>query len=471
MEAKKKFSKRGVKKNSPKKSSTKSTSNKNNKKLGPRGLAAMVLEEVHNKGKSLSSALPQQSRLIADSEQPLLAELCYGSLRWFIRLQAILDLLLEKPLRAKDKVIFYLLIIGLYQLIYLKKPDYAIVQETVAELLKLNRSWAKGLVNAILRRFIREQEQLLERVDQKLTYKYAHPQWLSDQLTNDWQEQLSSDNYQLPQLLDANNQHPPFWLRVNRQQSNLLDYQTKLAANQIASTILSENYDALLLAKAQNVELISGFESGMASVQDAAAQFAAHLLSAESGDRVLDVCAAPGGKTAHILETQAQLSHLMAIDISAKRLIQVQENLDRIGLSAEIKEADATDIESWWDGILLDRILLDAPCSATGVIRRHPDIKVLRRVDDIKALVNLQAQILEKIWPVLKPGGVLLYATCSVLRDENDRQMSQFIATHQDATEIKFTLPVGRAMAVGWQILPGEGQLDGFYYAKITKKA
>jgi len=457
--------------NKPGKHKSNKTKSSGQKQLGPRGIAAQVLDAVHSQGQSLSTALPHFSQLLSDSEQPLLHELCYGSLRWFFRLQAVVDSLLQKPLRAKDRIVYYLLLIGLYQLVYLKKPDYAVVQETVGELGKLKRIWAKGLVNALLRRFLREQEQLLEQVDQDLAQRFAHPEWLLKHLVNDWQALFDSQEYQLEDVLAGNNQHPPFWLRVNRRQTNLADYQDKLIAEDINHHILSESYDALCLNQAQKVETIPGFGQGMVSVQDAAAQFAAHLLSASSGDRVLDVCAAPGGKTAHILENQTEIKHLLALDISATRLQQVQENLDRIGLTATLKAVDALELEAWWDGELFERVLLDAPCSATGVIRRHPDIKVLRRAEDITALVALQQQILEKIWTVVKPGGILLYATCSILRNENDRQVTRFLKSHPDASEEKIVLPHGRAMSPGWQILPGEGQADGFYYAKITKKA
>jgi len=443
----------------------------NAKCCGVRGTAALVLEEVHHHGKSLTQVLPLYSQQLPANEQPFLQELCYGSCRWYFRLQALLNVLLEKPLRSKERMVSYLLIIGLYQLIYLNKPEYAVVQETVDELHHLKKSWAKGLVNAVLRRFLRESEQLLEGLDRQPADQYAHPQWLLDFLFRDWREYLNDKNYRVHDILEANNQYPPFWIRVNRQQANLADYQARLERANISSEFLASDYDALLLPQAQNVENLPDFKLGTVSVQDVSAQFAAHLLAVPENAKVLDVCAAPGGKTAHILEHQKRLKYLLAVDISKKRLEQVEENLKRIGLTADIRQGDAVKVDDWWDGESFDRILIDAPCSATGVIRRHPDIKILRRKDDIHSLVELQQQILNKIWPLLKPGGVLLYATCSILRDENDRQIIQFLNSHEDAFEIKISLPVGREMAAGWQIFPGQGQGDGFYYAKITKKA
>lgn len=465
----------------------KSTPSSNRQSPAVRGVAAQVLQQVHAEGRSLSTALPLAAQTLPENQQPFLQELCYGSLRWFSRIEALIKQLLQKPIRNKERIVYYLLLIGLYQLIYSNKPDYAVVQETVAELQKLNKGWAKGLVNAVLRRFLREREVLLEKVDKIPAQQLAHPQWLIDLLVQDWKSWLASDESQdttleyakygdWREILAANNHHPPFWLRLNQQQCPLDEYLVQLSglANNSESghapERLGESLDAIRLSKAHPVDALPGFREGWVSVQDGAAQFAAHLLDAQAQERVLDVCAAPGGKTIHILQRQPCLKQLLALDISSKRLQQVEENLQRCRLHAEIKAADAAEVETWWDGKNFDRVLLDAPCSATGVIRRHPDIKVLRRADDIQELVNLQQQILENIWKTLKPGGILLYATCSVLRDENDRQMSQFLTTHADAQEDKFQLNVGRAMPVGWQILPGEGHLDGFYYARIKKQ-
>ncbi|MFK5986277.1 MAG: 16S rRNA (cytosine(967)-C(5))-methyltransferase RsmB [Pseudomonadota bacterium] len=442
------------------------------KKLGPRAIAAQVIREVHFQQRSLSTVLPQYQQKMDANQQAFVQQICYGSLRWFLKLETRLKKLLKKPPRAKDNIIYYLLITGLYQLLYMHKPDYAVVKETVAELKALDRFWAKGLVNAILRSVIREQEALAKQADsqekskasiEQLHIQSSHPQWFVKRLQRDWSA------LQIEQILNANNQQPPFWLRFNQAKISKNEYQQLLENEQLEFEFLSTEHPAIHLKQPINVDTLPGFKQGLVSVQDAAAQCAANLLDVQKGHRVLDACAAPGGKTSHILEKYPQLASLLAIDISSTRLEQITSNFERLGLNAELLAADAAATDSWWDGEFFDRILLDAPCSAMGVIRRHPDIKLLRKDSDIEDLSKLQESILEAMWSILKPGGLLLYATCSVLRDENDRQIEKFMQNHNNAQLKPIQLPWGRAMQYGWQILPGEANLDGFYYAAIVK--
>ena len=263
-------------------------------------------------------------------------------------------------------------------------------------------------------------------------------------------------------------QRPPMWIRANVSQQTSDEYQQQLAKLDINIAAIESNTRALKLDQAIDVNKLPNFTAGAASVQDAAAQQSARLLDCQPGEHILDCCAAPGGKTCHLIELTPDIASVTALDVDERRLARVQENLERIGLTAKLQCGDATDPESWWDGTLYDRILLDAPCSATGVIRRHPDIKWLRKADDIAALAELQAQILTKMWSLLKPGGTLLYATCSVLPQENSQQITKFLASQSDAQLIDLPEYKGN---VGWQILPGEQDMDGFYYAKLVKSA
>lgn len=426
----------------------------------PRAVAVSVLTRVMQQGQSLSTLLPHSFRSLPPERRALAQELCYGTLRWAPRLQAILTLLLDKQLKGKDSDVQALLLIGLYQLAYMEIPAHAAVSETVAVTALLNKGWAKGLVNAVLRRFQREKQPLEDEIEQDPVAASAHPAWLLALLQQAW-----PDEWQ--EVIDANNQRPPMSLRVNRRRLNREDYLTRLHTDGLAATSSPHAPDALILEKPVNVEQLPGFDLGDVSVQDSAAQLAALLVAPEAGMRVLDACAAPGGKTGHLLEICSDIE-LTALDIEGKRLKRVEENLQRLGYSAKLMTADASRNE-WWDGTPFDRILLDAPCSATGVIRRHPDIKLLRHPEDIPRLVLMQATILETLWPMLKPGGLLVYATCSILPEENNRQLANFLANHDDAREQPIEAKWGRFAGIGRQILPNQDRMDGFYYARIKK--
>lgn len=426
----------------------------------PRAVAVSVLDRVLKEGQSLSTLLPYRFQSLPPERRALAQELCYGTLRWAPRLQAILNALMDKPLKAKDSDIQSLLLLGLYQLAYMEIPAHAAVSETVAITGVLNKGWAKGLVNAVLRRFQRERQALERNLENDPVAQSAHPAWLLKLLQQAW-----PDDWQA--IVAANNQRPPMTLRVNRSQSSRDDYLLRLESEGFAAAASPYAPDALTLERPVNVEQLPGFDRGHVSVQDSAAQLAAVLVAPQAGMRVLDACAAPGGKTGHLLEICKDIE-LTALDLEETRLGRVEENLQRLGFSATLIAADASRPD-WWDGTPFDRILLDAPCSASGVIRRHPDIKLLRQPEDIPRLVALQATILESLWPMLKPGGMLVYATCSILPQENAGQLANFLANHDDAKERPIEAKWGQVADVGRQILPDQDRMDGFYYACIEK--
>lgn len=430
--------------------------------MSARATAALCLQRVIYEGESLTEVL--QDRTIATlnpQDQALLRDMCFGTLRWHERLSAILKKLVKKALKPADKDVECLLRIGLYQLIYQRKPDHAAVNETVKATKKLKKDWAGKLVNGVLRTFIRQQAELLVQADSTVTARYAFPDWLLKRIQVAWPDDWAD-------ILSASNTHAPMTLRVNQRVQTTAAYQALLQDAGIAADLVPLVDSALILQTPVGVEQLPGFFSGTVSVQDAAAQLAAQLLDCQAGMRVLDACAAPGGKTSHLLERTDGL-HLIAVDESESRLKRVTENLTRLHLQAELVAADAGDTATWWDGHKFDRILLDAPCSATGVIRRHPDIKVLRRDSDIAELQQEQAQLLNNLWHTLRPGGLLLYATCSILPEENSRQVEAFLAIHPDATLEPMSAVWGREQAAGRQLLPGEHAMDGFYYALLRK--
>lgn len=382
-------------------------------------------------------------------------------LRYYPRLAYLAAQLLNKPLKRKDLDVQQLILIGLYQLIYLKVPAHAAVAETVAATRLLGKDWAAGLVNALLRSFQRSAEQLLAQADADPVARYAHPAWWLSQLQTDWPTHWQA-------ILDANNQRPPMTLRVNAQRSSRDEYAARLRAAGVVAHPVPHAPQALTLEKPVDVAQLPGFNDGAVSVQDAAAQLAAPLLELAPGQRVLDACAAPGGKTAHLLESEPWL-HVQALDSDAQRLARVRDTLTRLHLAADLRHGDAASPSDWWDGQAFDRILLDAPCSGSGVIRRHPDIKLLRTAQDIVTLAQQQRRLLDALWPLMARGGILLYATCSVLMAENQHNLARFLAAHSDARELPIGADWGHAQTPGRQRLPGENAMDGFYYARLMK--
>jgi 16S rRNA (cytosine967-C5)-methyltransferase len=422
-------------------------------------IAAKVLTRVVVDGQSLTAALEQVLQTVEPAQDRALVQaLCYGVCRHYHRLDFILSQLLDKPL--KDIHIRLLILVGLYQLGFMRIKTHAAVSETVNAAGR--KPWAKGLVNALLRRYIRERDQFESAADENPCARLSHPEWLIGKIRHDWPDQAD-------RCLQENNLQPPFALRVNLARISRKDYCDLLTEQGIAAEPVDFCASALILDKPVPVEALPGFGEGLVSVQDTAAQLAAGLLDVRPGQRMLDLCAAPGGKTAHILEMQPQLKAMVAIDVDGNRLRRVQDNLQRLRLHAQTIMGDASLPEDWWDGQPFDRILVDAPCSALGVIRRHPDIKLLRRAEDIEPLKAQQRAILNAAWGVLAPGGCLLYATCSVLKEENEQQILSFLTDHPDAYELPIAAEWGIAGRVGRQILTGDSAMDGFYYALLRK--
>jgi 16S rRNA (cytosine967-C5)-methyltransferase len=430
----------------------------------PRRVAREVLDAVLVRGRSLSSAGGRiRESLSEPRDRGFAMELVYGVLRWRFRLEALLAQLMKKPVRSKDYELQLVLMIALYELTELNAPDYAVVDEAVRQTKQSGRKWAAGMVNAVLRAFKRDPGKYLSAIEADTAACYSHPPWLLAQLRQDW-----PDDWR--RILEANNERPPMWLRVNARCCTADDYLRQLADCGIGAVRHEHAPQALRLERAVDVGELPGFAEGRVSVQDAAAQLAASLLDAGAGQRVLDLCAAPGGKTCHILELQPALAEMVAVELEAQRMQRVEENLQRLGMQASLLVADAGDADAWWDGRGFDRILVDAPCSASGVIRRHPDIKSLRHADDLAQLLEVQRRILRQAWRLLQPGGVLLYVTCSVFRQENEQQIEALLSDCADAEELSIDADWGHACRYGRQLLPGETGADGFYFACLQKR-
>jgi 16S rRNA (cytosine967-C5)-methyltransferase len=412
--------------------------------------------------RSLASALPEAEASIAERDRPLLRELCYGTVRWYYQLRHLLQRLLTKPLRPREQEVEALLCIGLYQLLYLRVPAYAAVSATVAATRGLGKPWAAGLSNAVLRGFQRQREALLAELENAPDVDGAHPPWLLQRLREDW-----PGSWRM--VVAANNARPPQSLRVNLSLTSRDNYLRRLVETGIEARGSPHAPAGVTLASPREVERLPGFWQGWVSVQDPAAQLAAGLMDLGPRLRVLDACAAPGGKTCHLLEAEPGLERVVAVDVDGERLERLRDNLSRLGLAADLVTGDAARPETWWDSVPFDRILLDAPCSGTGVIRRHPDIKLLREPADIEKLASRQRLLLDRLWPLLTSGGRLLYVTCSTVRRENDENIADFLARQPDAREQVITAGWGRALAHGRQILPGEADMDGFYFACLAK--
>lgn len=432
-------------------------------KADTRALAARGLAEVALRGSSLREVMERTAPRLSDPrDRALLMALLSEGARWWLRFDAAIDALLEKPLRHKDPAIHALLVLGLVQLEVLQLQDYAAVAATVEATRTLKRPQLAGLVNAILRRWQRERAQRMATLDAKPQTRHAHPAWLARALQRDWPERADA-------VMAADNAEPPLMLRVNRQRSDRDTLIDQLRAAGQEATAHPWLADALVLPHSTDVTRLPGFEDGAFAVQDGAAQVAADLADLRDGLRVLDACAAPGGKACHLLE-RARID-LTALELEPKRAERIRQNLMRLRLDAKLVIGDAGAPAAWWKRQPFDRILIDAPCSATGVLRRRPDVRLHRRESDIAAMGVQQRRILSALWPLLAPGGRLVYITCSVLRAENEAVVAELLAAQDDARQVPFTLPAGQAAAVGWQILPGDGDLDGMYYAVFEKRA
>lgn len=427
-----------------------------------RALAAEVLSGVV-RGTSLREALaPAQAQLADARDRAFLTALASEGARWWLRFDAALDGLLQQPLRKREPALHALLVLGLVQIEILHVPAHAAVAATVEATRALGRGGFAKLANAVLRRWLREREARNPVLDAQPVTHSAHPRWLIDALRRDWPAAADA-------ILAANNVAPPPMLRINRRRAVRESVTAELAADGIGAQPHAWLADAAVLDAHADVAHRTGFAQGHYSVQDGAAQIAADLLDLRDGLRVLDACAAPGGKACHMLERAAV--DVLALERDPARATSIRANLARLGLVADVRVGDAGSTATWWDGTPFDRILLDAPCSATGVIRRHPDIKLHRRAADLALLAAGQQRLLEALWPALRPGGSLLYATCSLLRAENSDVVDAFIASHADARAHAIELPAGHAAGAGWQLLPGAGGLDGMFYALLHKAA
>lgn len=424
--------------------------------LSARAAAALVIAAVLHQGESLRTALNRVDlRIVDPRDRGLLRELCFGVLRFLPSLRAQVVSKFTRALKPADAPLEALLLVGLYQLKTATQPAYAIVHATTECARELGFVKAAGFVNAILRGLQREGWAPFD-----FSGRSDHPDWLIKTITHDWPQQVDD-------ILRANMAHAPMWLRVNAQRLSAARYAEGIDPAPTPSPLAPH---ALKLGHALPIDALPGFAEGQVSVQDLSAQLAVPLLDVQPGMRVLDACAAPGGKTAQLLETSGNDLALLALDPDARRLNQVADTLARLGLSAQLAVADARNPAAWFDGVSFDRILIDAPCSGFGVIRRHPDIKTLRRHDDLQQQVQLQREILDALWPTLAPGGKLLYATCSFQKAENEQQIAAFLGRH-DTAELLALPDIGINTGFGRQRFPGDDDGDGFFYALLAKRA
>ncbi len=419
-------------------------------------MAAQAIEKVVEQGQSLSNILPPLQQKVSDKDKALLQELCFGVLRTLSQQEWLINKLMSRPMTGKQRTIHYLIMVGFYQLLHTRIPPHAALAETVEGAVAIKRPQLKGLINGVLRQFQRQQEELVAEFNQS-EQRFLHPEWLLKRLKKAYPQQWES-------IVDANNQRPPMWLRVNRIHHTRDEWLALLEHAEMSGFTHDAYPDAVRLASPAPVQALPGFDQGWVTVQDASAQGCITWLAPQSGERILDLCAAPGGKTTHILEAAPQ-AKVLAVDVDEQRLSRVYDNLKRLGLKAEVKQGDGRTPSQWCGDEQFDRILLDAPCSATGVIRRHPDIKWLRRDRDINELAQLQSEILDAVWSHLKSGGTLVYATCSVLPEENAQQIAAFLKRTPDAA-LHMT---GTDDVPGIQNLPGAEEGDGFFYAKLIK--
>jgi 16S rRNA (cytosine967-C5)-methyltransferase len=433
-----------------------------------RSLAAHAVARILREGVTLDAALKDALAAANPKLAPSVRSLSYGAVRGYYRHEAILGRLLSTPVRSLDFLVRALLSVALYELEDERTPEYAVVDAAVQTAKATDAVRAGGLINAVLRRYLRERKSLDADIARNPATRHASPVWLADRLRADWPVRWT-------QLLAAGDAQAPMWLRVNSQRATTDEYLEKLREAGIGARAEARVPQAVALDSPCDVHDLPGFAEGLVSVQDLGAQCVAFPLGLAAGQRVLDACAAPGGKTALIMEREPQLSKVVAVDIDPLRLARVRENLSRGNLRAELISGDAGAPAPWWDGVPFDRVLLDAPCSALGVIRRHPDIRLRKSPSDIDKLPQVQARLLNSAWTMLAPGGRLVYVTCTVTRSENRDLVAAFLRSTPDAISLPAEVwegwpNFGEADEFGRQILPGEAGADGFYYAALTKQ-
>lgn len=436
--------------------------------MNARFLAAKVLEQVLLQNGSLSTQLVKQLAQNPSDEQGLIKELCFGVCRFYPQLNTIALSLLSKPFEEKDFDLYATLLMGLYQIEHMSTPDHAAVNESVELCRQLDKEWATKVINAILRRYQREGEEIKAGLSAQPSMIHNMPKWLMKRINKHW-----ADEQDL--IVQASNEHPPMCIRVNLNKVSRETYKAMLTAEGIVSRETPYSTAGLYLESPIPVTMLPEFQQGFVSVQDESAQLAALILNPQADDIMLDACAAPGGKTGHLLESQPNLT-LTAVELEEWRLQRIESNLARLELSAQLVCGDAAQTDTWWNQTPFDKILLDVPCSATGVIRRNPDIKINRKPDDIDALTTIQAAILKATWATLKEGGYLLYATCSLMPEENEQQIQAFLASQSDAKEVAlttlnpaFNTQIGKAVSHGMQLFPTLEGHDGFYYCLLQK--
>lgn len=430
------------------------------KAIHSRSLAAKLCYEVIDKGRSLDAALDGLPSDIEPRDRAFIQNLCFGVTRWYWQLKLAAEPLLNKPIRNKDKVIYFVLLQGIYQIKFLGIADHAAVSDSVECCDRLGKKWAKGMINACLRRFLRTKNEFR---DDSIA-DFSHPEWMAKTLYAAWPEHAKT-------ILAANNQQPPMCLRVNPAKSSRENYLTLLAQQELTANADPYSKYGIRLSSNTSVNNLPNFFNGWASVQDTASQLAANYLDLETNDRLLDACAAPGGKTAAILESGAIKGEMHALDIGGERNNKLKNTLERLQLTKRVHiiSGDARQPKDWWDNKKYSKILLDAPCTGSGVIRRHPDIKHHRTGEDLDQLIVTQKAILEALWPLLEQGGRLLYTTCSVFPKENERQIKHFLSNHSNAETLHIDHPTGIKREYGVQTLPGISDMDGFFYCLLYK--
>ncbi len=425
-----------------------------------RVICAEIVAAVIHDGRSLSQVAPAALHEIESERDRAFVQACaFGVLRHYHALKTRLATLMSKPLRRKDADVEALLLVGLYQIEHMGVAMHAAVSATVEGARELDKDWACRLINGVLRAALRNPagDQVSSPLDE-------FPRWMIERIRHDWPDLWQT-------VLEHSNAQAPLTLRVNQQRSSVAAYAAQLDFIPMAYTACRHGHSALRLHTPTVVTALPHFSDGHVSIQDEAAQLAAELIAPMPNERILDACAAPGGKTAHLLELAGNSLSLLAIDNSEARLLRVRENLTRLALDCEIICADAGEPASWWDGRLFDKILLDAPCSALGVMRRHPDIRLRRSAADIIQASKEQRRLLHALWPLLASGGRLLYATCSILHAENDEIIDTLLAAHDDTIVTPIPIEAGRATRHGRQILPGDDDMDGFYYCLLMKQS
>lgn len=425
-----------------------------------RARAAQAVFQVAHRGASLDGVVNELAGGLKEEDRSLLRELSFGSLRWFWRCKGVVDQLVRQPLKKRDGIVEAVMVVGVYQLEHMRLPSRAVIHSTVEACAALNRPGLKGLVNGVLRNFQRNGSALIAALPE--CARDAHPSWLWEAIAREWPAHA-------PAIIDANNTRPPMTLRVNTRLVSVAEYLEALRKQGIQAQVPEHVPTAVTLDKPVKVDRLPGFDQGRVSVQDASAQLLPSLLSPARGDRILDACAAPGGKLTHLLEAFPDCE-IQAIELDPSRARRINENLERLRFEARTTVADAADTEAWWDGRGFDIVVLDVPCSGTGVIRRHPDIKVLRRESDIPQFARAQRHLLDRLWRVVAPGGCLVYVSCSILSEENQDQVADFLERTPSARERPVSLPTGEVLQRGCQMLPSPGSGDGFYYAMLGKQ-